>query len=800
MQKAIRFVAVILAFMMLFGIAACEKGENTEHEDPQTEHQHTLGDWETDGTSHWKVCSECGAKADEGACTAGNTWKSDAEEHWHECTVCGGRMDEEAHVYYTKYDEICATCGAERDMVTVTYKDGEDIIDTITISKGSTADDFFVDYCTVIWMKDGKEFDLDTLVTEDITLTAGAKVEHEHAFTWHVGEGDDVGFDIGECECGKTEKLSTVLAPEELQYIDMTAESEEVLFTLPEGMTAVSLKFGNKEIGTAENGKAQIDPSAVFAADEYGLQELIVVGKGEDGAEHAFTLPVIAVTKFIRTTDDLGAVKYTTENAVIEGYFALANDIDGQGTTISSSLYAWSGDNGFCGTFDGRGFTISNITVTGCGIFGHLGKNAVVRNVNFDAVSLGGGIWPDTCGAPLFARVAANFSLLEDITVNYVSIYTNDSIAVPEYGLLVSRQMNVGDENPNDPLLKNITLNAKGLVVPNAFGLTISDRIKFENVIVNAGGVTLLGASDAFAEQALTEIPGVTVRLPKEITAFAAAESGETQLTLTSDIFKTGETATVILNGSQKQLNVEKDGELTLTLADFSVTDLGKLGVSVLLDDQDYIFSDVWYVTKVIKQFSDLSELSNVKNARNTGYYILGNDILGEGSVLDGGGTTAWSQNEGFGGTFDGRGCTIKNFSVSGNGIFGGLGLGTVKNVNFEDVTLNAGSALLARTMYNSTVKDVTLKLTAFLSTSGECGVFVKRQSGTYASYSNIVVDANGCDIYNVLGQQFDVSRMTVENFVINNAGTITYFGTSDTSDTPIEQPAGMTVNYKTAE
>ena len=347
MQKAIRFVAVILSAMMLFGIAACEKGENTEHEDPQTEHQHTLGDWETDGTSHWKVCSECGAKADEGACTAGSAWKSDAEEHWHECTVCGGRMDEEAHVYYTKYDELCAVCSEERDMVTVTYKDGQEILDTITISKGSTADDFMVDYCTVTWMKDGKEFDLETPITEDITLTAGAKVEHEHAFTWHVGEGDDVGFDIGECECGKTEKLSTVLAPEELQYIDMTAESEEVLFTLPEGMTAVSLKFGNKEIGTAENGKAQMDPSAVFAADEYGLQEFIVVGKGEDGAEHAFTLPVIAVTKFIRTPEDLGAVKFTTKDAPIEGYFALADDIDGLGATISSSLYEWSGHTDF---------------------------------------------------------------------------------------------------------------------------------------------------------------------------------------------------------------------------------------------------------------------------------------------------------------------------------------------------------------------------------------------------------------------------------------------------------------------
>ena len=191
--------------------------------------------------------------------------------------------------------------------------------------------------------------------------------------------------------------------------------------------------------------------------------------------------------------------------------------------------------------------------------------------------------------------------------------------------------------------------------------------------------------------------------------------------------------------------------------------------------------------------------LSNTVNVRNTGYYILGGDVHGSWGTIQGGGTTAWNQNSGFGGVFDGRGYTIDRFSVSGYGIFGGLGKGVVRNVNFEKVTLNAGAALFGRTMYNSTIENVNVLLQEFKSTSGECGIFVMRQTNTNAVYRNITVDANGQNIYNILGREVNAST-TVENFVINNAGTVTLYGASDTADTPITKPDGMTINPAVTE
>lgn len=797
MRKIFKFITLILAFMMFFGVAACQGPGNTD--DSKTPvHVHELSGWVSNGKSHWKECNGCDEVFEYGDCTASSIIQHDEDNHWKTCTICGGVMEKEPHIYNTKYEETCTICGTAREMVTVTYKDGEEVVNTLKIAKGTVADDFYVDYSTVTWMKNGQEYDMTTPVTEDITLTAGAKTEHDHEYIWKIGEGEDTGYDIGTCgECGKIEKLSTVLTPSELQYIDMAAASVAVSAPLPVGMTAVSLQFDGEEIATANEDGLVMNPSEVFEASDYGPQTLEVVGMGPDGAEHIFSLSVIAVTKFIEEVDDLAAVKFASKDAPILGYFALSGDIDADGATVTSDLYEWSGQYGFCGTFDGRGFTISNLTVTGCGIFGHLGNNAMIKNVHFDKIALGSGIW-GTTGAPLFARVAANFSGIEDVTVNYTSIFTDDKITTPEYGLLVSRQMNVGEEKPTDPLLKNIILNAKGLVVPNAFGLAVNSRIKFENVVVIASEIKLLGASDANGEQPLEQINGVTTILPIEEDTFAAAEDGATTLMLQSDIFKVGETADILLNGIRKQVEVVNEGELTLTLADFSVITFGRLPVSVLLDESEYVFSDVWYVTKVITQFSDLSLLNNTNNARNTGYYILGDNLDGAGENIDGGSTTAWNQNQGFGGTFDGRGYTVSNFGVSGYGIFGGIGLGTIKNVNFSDVTLNSGSALFARTMYNSKVIDVTLSLKAFNSTSGECGLFVSRETNTSSGYSNIVVDANGCDIYNVLGCGFNASTI-VDNFVINNAGEITLYGSSanDTS-APIAKPDGLTVNHKT--
>ena len=809
MKKLNKVLMLMMSLSLAAGISSCslsgsgssdgssDFSDSSDTGSTPPVHEHVTGDWQTDGTYHWKECDGCDEELEKGACVAGSDYEADEDNHWFECTTCGSEMQKDGHSYMTKYDDACSECTEARAMVTVTYKDGDKELDSITIGKGTTADDFFVDYSVVTWMNGETAFDMETPVMEDVVLTVGEKVEHDHAFTWEVGTEENEGYDVGTCECGKTEKVATVVEVKNMQYVDMSATSAEIELVLPEGFTAVSVAFGDKNLGEAVENKIAIDPSATFDTTEYGVRKLTVIAKGADNAEHAFTMPIVAVTKFLSTVEDLAIVKLTEAGKKIEGYYALAGDIDGNGATVTSDKYAWDGNSGFCGTFDGNGYSISNITVTGCGIFSHIGGGAVIKDVTFNSISLGAGIW-GTTGAPLFARIAANFSKFENITVNFASIKSD--INTKEYGLLISRQMAVGAENPDDPVWKNVTLNAKGLTVPNVLGLGVADRIQFENVVVNAGSVTALGASDANGETVIETKDGVIVSIPKQIATFAAAEGEATTLTLKDEAFVVGATVKVTANGVEKEVAVATAGELTITLADFAITALGKVGVSVAVDGQEYVFTDVWYVTKVITQFSELSLLNNTVNARNTGYYILGGDVHGQWGTIQGGSKTAWSQNDGFGGVFDGRGYTIDRFSVSGYGIFGGLGKAVVKNVNFDMVTLNDNAPLFGRTMFNSTIENVTVKLNDYKSTSGECGIFVSRQTNVNAVYKNITVDANGKNIYNVFGNEFNAST-TVENFVINNAGTVTLYGASDSSGaTAIEKPTGLTVNAKAAE
>ncbi len=97
-----------------------------------TGHEHTLGDWENDETSHWKTCSTCKKKVNEAEhnfvndeCTVCNykrdhvhtlgDWESNETSHWHTCTTC----DEDVQLNKAEHDfgedgnaKTCAVCGA----------------------------------------------------------------------------------------------------------------------------------------------------------------------------------------------------------------------------------------------------------------------------------------------------------------------------------------------------------------------------------------------------------------------------------------------------------------------------------------------------------------------------------------------------------------------------------------------------------------------------------------------------------------------------------------------------------------
>lgn len=120
--------------------------------------------------------------------------------------------------------------------------------------------------------------------------------------------------------------------------------------------------------------------------------------------------------------------------------------------------------------------------------------------------------------------------------------------------------------------------------------------------------------------------------------------------------------------------------------------------------------------TKVIRTLDDLSAVAP-KTAKDEiyGYFVLGNDIDGNGAQLANT-IQIGQQAYGFRGTFDGRGHTIKNFNTGNYGIFGNIAFGAVvKNVILE--VNKAYSNVLAYAARSATITNVTVKVASVLYT-----------------------------------------------------------------------------------
>ena len=120
-------------------------------------------------------------------------------------------------------------------------------------------------------------------------------------------------------------------------------------------------------------------------------------------SEYNYALTVTMFTKIISSYEDLVSIKANQVNGVLDGYYILANDIDAAGKDpiclIDFDGYINNKANsgvGFVGIFDGRGHTISNLTVkTGGyakigGLFGQILNPAIIRNVAFVDVTTDG--------------------------------------------------------------------------------------------------------------------------------------------------------------------------------------------------------------------------------------------------------------------------------------------------------------------------------------------------------------------------------------------------------------------------
>ena len=334
----------------------------------------------------------------------------------------------------------------------------------------------------------------ETAASGEITLTATSLIN---------GTTDVKTITINYCE--KVEvSHSGIMLEQSVTEIDLSFAADYI-------GNNVSIYYAGQLIGSGapENGKLTVDLTGVSETGELNFTAY----SEKDAKRYMFTITARVVTKIIRNAKDLAAIRITQANidndVSIKGIYVLANDIDMQGATIGGKLtYNNSGnvpiyraDFGFLGTFEGQGHTISNLKVTSGGIFGHIGKGALVTNVIFDNVS-----YEPMYLTALFA-VTARGAKFANVKIN-VSSYAYEENMGYGHGFISSRYM-------TDCTLINVNINAKGCDVFSIFGFSVLGENKCNNVLVKVKSYSVYGySSDSHTEEyAITEMKGVKVTL-----------------------------------------------------------------------------------------------------------------------------------------------------------------------------------------------------------------------------------------------------------------------------------------------
>ena len=172
---------------------------------------------------------------------------------------------------------------------------------------------------------------------------------------------------------------------------------------------------------------------ATFPDDGEDMKSIVGVAK-----DSLYLFNCKSVTKVISIKEDLNYVRrdytVTVENAkgmydgVITGTFVMINDIDCTGLTLKNTGTFYENTRGFSGTFDGRGYTIKNLTAGANGLFGVL-CNAKIQNVNFENVYLKASNEEGTDGSyvALFGASVYN-SQITDVKMHFASYVEGNTL------------------------------------------------------------------------------------------------------------------------------------------------------------------------------------------------------------------------------------------------------------------------------------------------------------------------------------------------------------------------------------
>ena len=590
----------------------------------------------------------------------------------------------------------------------------------------------------------------------------------EHEFTVN---DTDAETDTIECECGYADpdySFNKVVTAER-QKLNL---SDETLALSLEGVSEYSsvvlAMFNDYDLGT--------DLSALTISDDlkadtasHGEQTIMVIVVDAEGYEHTISVPVFFVTKTLKTAEDLKLLQIQSNTGVVYGHYVLGGDITSNSAIVAPG--GWTegvgetndGTQGFCGSLDGNGYTIT-MPAGARGLFGTIG-NSVIKNVTFTCTSLDSNQWANT----FLARLAVG-ATFENVTINFSNITKGPKGAIIE---LATRDCDFINVNINiDGQINNLFgahtgtsltqgMNAAQVDYPDTLCTFTSCTInlKKETSTLDVLGQCYNGetyntyiANGCETTEGIT-VDGITITSPRPDVKLA-----------NQDLLTASETVSLDL-GDYAGYTVQS---ITLDGEDIGTTDVSAITIPAAIkadptkhgtgstytvvvdkDGAPYkIAIPVTFVTDTIATAADFAKVQVSSDSQIiNGYYILTADITGGISAGGGGRMQPTNDGEyGFCGTLDGRDYTITSDAING-GLFCALGRGAViKNTTFtcNSIAQNQWASLLACYAIGATIENCEFNFSGITGADeGKKGLILE-MGGRDCAFNNVVINITG--------------------------------------------------------
>ena len=550
--------------------------------------------------------------------------------------------------------------------------------------------------------------------------------------------------------------------------------------------TVEKATIGGVVVDYDNNGNVTLSSEFKNRLAKHGEQILSVTVKGADGNYNEYKKKLLVVTKEISSFKELKAALAFDSNNVKYGYYRLATDLIGYGEYQSENGIGdgiWknpTGELGFRGTFDGNNLSIRE-TFYITGLFGYIGKGAVIKNITFNMNKYADDKQYMLLG---YSMVGAT---LENVNVNVTPQHGDGRTEIKSNG--VSGLLTSIFANGNT--FKNVVVDARDTDIDTLFGscayygYTGADTNTFDKdckvvaksllglaCINNAEGINKTDSAFISGSANLTVAKvGAAKWFTNEIVLSSSTEDDKVNLKVMGD-YTNAAILPVTFGGEAVDGDVKYDNG-TLTLTNAFKNNKKKHGIRnlCLIAEKGGEYHNIKVqVTVITKEISDIPALTaaltpDEGSSAVYGYYRLSEDLNSTGwySVGYAKDWTAVQRSNpefGFRGTFDGNNKKITSWFWA-DGLFGVVGKGaviknlTINNRQYQGVEGGNFNTLFGYSMMGATMDKVTINILeggkADIATEAACGLLTCL-GGYGNTLKNVTINAKGLAIDTLFG------------------------------------------------